>query len=269
MHSEITNGKKVNFLKIIFFNPFVKPTPIWTFPQRVFKQWRKIIKRIVVSVELKLGIGGAHLVGITPQGNSILKLNKDYALGNKGTLIELPRDRNMYHYVRNHGSWELELCKFLAKGLRVACLQLNSTVVLLDIGANVGLVSLQTMNLSGTTNEVFLVEPIRRNIYAIKNNLNELSNVSIHEFALSDKNRKAGIMTDFNNFGNSSYLSNAFENIDYFSTPTALVSTTEYCKKFLNNFDGYVIKCDTQGMGRINLVEISRTNLAKVSICSY
>lgn len=245
--------RKFNYLKIIYFNPFVKPTPIWTFPQRVFKQWRKIIKRIVVSVELKLGIGGAHLVGITPQGNSILKLNKDYALGNKGTLIELPRDRNMYHYVRNHGSWELELCKFLAKGLRVACLQLNSTVVLLDIGANVGLVSLQTMNLSGTTNEVFLVEPIKRNIYAIKNNLNELSNVNIHEFALSDKKRKAGIMTDFNNFGNSSYLSNAFENIDYFSTPTALVSTTEYCKKFLNNFDGYVIKCDTQGMDALIL----------------
>lgn len=160
--------RKFNYAKIIYFSPLVKPTPIWTFPQRVFKQYRKIIKRVVVLVELKLGIGGAHLVGITPQGNSILKLNKHYALGNRGTLIELPKDRNMYHYVRNHGSWELELCKFLAKGLKAACLQFNSNVVLLDIGANCGLVSLQTMNLSGTTNEVFLVEPIERNISAIK-----------------------------------------------------------------------------------------------------
>jgi FkbM family methyltransferase len=245
--------RQFNYLKLIYFNPFVKPTPIWTFPQRAFQQWRKIISRVVVSAELNLGIGGAHLVGNTPEGNSILKLNKDYALGNKGTLIQLPKDRNIYHYVRTYGSWELELCKFLSKGLRAAYFKNNSTVVLLDIGANTGLVSLQTMNLSGTTNEVFLVEPIKRNISAIKNNLNKLQNVHIHEFALSDKNGKAEIMTDFNNFGNSSYLSSAFEDIDYFSTPTALVSTAEYCKKFLNNFDSYVIKCDTQGMDALIL----------------
>lgn len=179
-----------NYAKIIYFNPFEKLTPIRTFPKRLFKQWGKIMKRIVVSVELALGIGGAKIIGITPQGNCILKLNKDYALGHKGSLIELPRDKTIFHYVKNHGSWELEVCKFLAKGLRAACLQLNSKVALLDVGANTGLVSLQTMNLSNTTNEVFLFEPIPRHIWAIKNNLKNLSNLHINEFALSDKIRK-------------------------------------------------------------------------------
>ena len=242
-----------NYSKVTYFNPCIKPTPIKTFPQRLFKQWGKIIERVVVSIKLKLGIGGAKMLGNTPQGNSILKLNKDYALGYKGSLIELPRDKTMYKYVKNHGSWELEVCKFLAKGLRTACLQLNSKVALLDIGANSGLVSLQTMNLSNTTNEVFLFEPIPRHIWAIKNNLKNLSNLHINEFALSDKNEKAEIFSDPNNFGNSSYLSSAFENIDYVSTSSALVETTEYCKKFLNNFNSYVIKCDTQGMDALIL----------------
>ena len=244
---------RFNYAKIIYFNPFVKLTPIRTFPKRLFEQYGKIIKRIFVSVELALGIGGAKMIGITPQNNSILKLNKDYALGYKGTLIELPRDKTIYKYVKNHGSWELETCKFLAKGLRAACQQLNSKVALLDIGANSGLVSLQTMNLSNTTNEVFLFEPIPRHIWAIKNNLKNLSNLHINEFALSDKNKKAEIFSDPNNFGNSSYLGSAFENIDYVSTSSVLVETTEYCKKFLNNFDSYVIKCDTQGMDALIL----------------
>jgi len=242
-----------NFLNIKYFNPLIKPTPIKTFPQRLFKQWRKIIKRIVLSVKLKLGIAGAKMLGNTPQGNSILKLNKDYALGHKGSLIEIPRDKNIYKHVKNHGSWELEVCKFLATGLRVACLQRNSKVALLDIGANYGLVSLQTMNLSNTTNEVFLFEPIPRHIWAIKNYLKNLSNLHINEFALGDKNQNAEIFSDPNNLGNSSFLSSAVANIDYISNPTILVETTEYCKKFLNNFDSYVIKCDTQGMDALIL----------------
>lgn len=244
---------RFNYAKIIYFNPFVKLTPIRTFPKRLVKQYVKVIKRIFVSIELALGIGGAKVIGITPQNNSILKLNKDYALGYKGSLIELPRDKTIFKYVRNHGSWELEVCKFLVKGLCTACQHLNSKVALLDIGANSGLVSLQTMNLSNTTNEIFLFAPIPRHVSAIKNNLRNLSNVHINQFALGDKNKKAEIFSDPNNFGNSSYLGSAMEEIDYVSTSTALVDTTEWCLKFLNDFDSFVIKCDTQGMDALIL----------------
>ena len=37
------------------------------------------------------------------------------------------------------------------------------------------------------------------------------------------------------------------------STLIQLVDTTEYCNSFLNNFEKYVIKCDTQGMDALIL----------------
>ena len=40
------------------------------------------------------------------------------------------------------------------------------------------------------------------------------------------------------------------------STKIQLVETTAYCNKFLNNFDRYVIKCDTQGMDALIMSRI-------------
>ncbi len=54
----------------------------------------------------------------TSSDNARLKLNKNYALGNKGFVVELPRDKMIYTYIKNRGSWELEESEFLASGLK-------------------------------------------------------------------------------------------------------------------------------------------------------
>jgi FkbM family methyltransferase len=205
------------------------------------------------SIAVPLGFFGARTVGVTPSGNTLLKLNKDYALGCKGTVLELPQDLVIYEYVKNYGFWELEESEFLARGLKRACRNPNTKTALLDIGANSGLVTLQAMNLSNTANDVFLFEPVPRHALAIKQNLRNLSNIHLHELALSDKNSEAVIFTQATNHGNTSLLNSVVSEIGMITTQIHTVETTEYCNRFLNNFEKYVIKSDTQGMDALIL----------------
>jgi len=240
--------------------PLSKPFPINTFLQRLMRKWLWIAKNILhfagnldTHIGSRLGFSGALMVGVTSSGNILLQLNKDYALGCKGTVLELPRDRIIYKSVKDNGFWELEESKFLARGLIKVSQKPRARVALLDIGANTGLVTLQAMNLSKTTNEVFLFEPVPRHASAIKQNLMNLSDVHINEFALSDKNGRADIFTQSTNHGNTSLLNSVVPTINMITTQIELVETTQYCKDFLNDFDGYVIKCDTQGMDALIL----------------
>ena len=244
--------------------PVPSPTPIKTFPRRLIKKWLLIAKEVVYftnevisTIGSRLGFLGARIVGVTPNGNTLLQLNKDYALGCKGTVLELPRDRFIYESVKRKGFWELEESEFLARGLKRACRDSGTQkVALLDIGANTGLVTLQAMNLSNTNAEVFLFEPVPRHASAIKQNLRNLSNFHLNEFGLSNKNRQANIFTEATNHGNTSLLNSVVPETGMITTQIQLVETTAYCNKFLGNFDSYVIKCDTQGMDALILSRI-------------
>jgi FkbM family methyltransferase len=205
-----------------------------------------------------LGFFGARYVGAASNGNHFLQLNKDYALGCKGDVLELPFDEKIYKQIKNSGSWELEESKFLARGLKKAFESQHTKTALLDIGANTGLVTLQALRLSNTTNEVFLFEPLSKHTSAIRHNLRNFLNIHINEFALSDINGKAEIFTEATNHGNTSLFKSVIPDIGMISTQIQLVQTTEYCEKFLKNFDSYVIKCDTQGMDALILSRLPK-----------
>lgn len=194
-----------------------------------------------------MGLSGARIVGTTPYGNTILELNKNYALGAKGTILEIPEDKVIFEYVKKRGSWELAESKFLARGL-VRATSNGTKAAFLDIGANTGLVTLQAVNLSNTSPEVFLFEPVPRHAVAIKQNLKNLSKIHVNEFGLSDKNRQSDIYTQPTNHGNTSILNSVVPINGRILTQIQLVETAEYCNKFLTDFQRYVIKCDTQGM---------------------
>lgn len=232
-----------------------KISPVKTFPKRLLRKSYYIAKNIVRPIIWRMGYLGARIVGTTPNGNTLLQLNKNYALGPKGTVLELPIDTVIFEVVRKWGYWELDESKFLAHGLKIACRK-TSKVALLDIGANTGLVTLQAVNLSNTLAEVFLFEPLPRHTSAIKKNLRNLSNIHINEFGLSDKSGEANIFTEATNHGNTSLLNSVVSEVGMISTQIQLVETTAYCNKFLTNFDKYVIKCDTQGMDALILSRI-------------
>jgi FkbM family methyltransferase len=221
------------------------------FPKKLGKKLIAITMNYWYKLGSRLGLLGAKKVGVSSNGNALLKLNRKYALGRKGTVLELPEDEVIYKYVKKYGCWELDESIFLARGLKSACANLNSNLALLDIGANTGLVTLQAMNIANTSNSVYVFEPIPRHVNAIKKNLFNLSKVNINEFALGDKNGNAIIFTEEANHGNSSLLKSVLPGTDVFSTEIKLVETTKYFNDHLNNFDKYVIKCDAQGMDAV------------------
>ena len=227
-----------------------------TFPKKLIAKWFFISKNLILILGSNLGFFGAKVLGTTLSGNTLLKLNKNYSLGKKGFILELPRDQVIFSSIRKNGEWELNESEFLAVGLNKICLKYNLKTALLDIGANTGLVTLQTMNISATNNSVFLFEPIPRHTIAIKHNLMNLSktnNIHINEFALSDRNENSYIYTDALNHGHTTLLKSLVSQNKRIETIIELVDTNEYCNNFLNGFDGYVIKCDTQGMDALIL----------------
>jgi FkbM family methyltransferase len=227
--------------------------PIKIFSQRLFTRWRDVAKKIVTLVGVRLGLLGSRIVGVTDSGNILLQLNRSYALGHKGKILELPRDQSIYECVKNYGSWEKDVSKFLALGLKKANMEPNTKIALIDIGANTGLVTLQAINLAKTEQEIFLFEPVPRHASALATNLSNLKNIHINNFALSDRNGIAEIFTEATNHGNTSLLKSAVPEIDMISTNIKLVETNTYCHQFLCNFEKYIIKSDTQGMDALIL----------------
>ena len=236
--------------------PIPKLFPLETFPQRLLMKLSTIARNLYELSGVRLGFLGASVSGSTDYGNTLLKLRKNYALGVKNSVIELPKDLTIYESVKNHGSWELEVSRFLAVGLTKTCHSSRSKTALLDIGANTGLITLQAMNLSQTENDVFLFEPVPRHALAIKNNLRNFSNIHINQFALSNKNGISLVFTESTNHGNTSLLKSVVPESGMTKSEIKLVDTQEFCAEFLNGFDSYIIKSDTQGMDALILARI-------------
>jgi FkbM family methyltransferase len=195
-------------------------------------------------------------VGASKGGNTLLTLNRNSPLGPRGTIIALPRDRVVFESVRQEGSYSPDVSEFLRGGLDSAP-QPSTPAALLDIGANTGLVSLQTMNSAKGSHEYFLFEPLPRHVEAIKHNLSNASveqKVHVHQVALSNETGTATIFTEQVNHGNSSLLQEAIVYpAEQIKTLVKTVDTARFFRDFGQEFDRFVIKYDTQGMDALIL----------------
>jgi FkbM family methyltransferase len=246
-------------MRIFTWIPLAKPLPLMTFPERLIKKWRSISMNLVGIIGQRVFLLGARVVGETALGNSLLQLNKDYALGRRGTVLELPKDRVIFEHVKRHGAWELEESRFLASALQKNGNSGNEKSAILDIGANTGLVTLQCINLAKTDPEVFLFEPIPRHAAAIRRNLGSSTRIHVNEFALSSKSGRTEIFTQPTNQGNTSLFQSVIPTGAQVKTQIELVDTAEYFRRseyLRNGFANYLIKCDTQGMDALILSRI-------------
>jgi FkbM family methyltransferase len=202
------------------------------------------------------GVNGASELGVNEVGNGLLKLNKNYPLGYKGEVIQLPKDRWIYRNVRSRGEWEFNESEFLSNGLAKAQRNPLNAVALLDIGANCGLVTLQILNLSAIGFDVFCFEPIKSHAKAIEHNLKKYQNISIHQVALGAENGHSKIYTEASNRGNSSLFKSVVPEGQVSESEIAIASTEEFCREYLLDYNSFVIKCDTQGMDALILSRI-------------
>jgi hypothetical protein len=169
--------------------PIIPLFPITTFLSRLLEKWTSLARLLFQYFCMKLNLVGARDIEIMENGNHILVLNQDTALGAKGNLVQLPKDTVIYNFVLLHGCWEVEESKFLANLLDSRKSQ-SSMGALLDIGANTGLVSIQSSNLGISEFELLMIEPLTQHLEAIHFNLklmNRSRNYKIFPGALSEK----------------------------------------------------------------------------------
>jgi len=248
-----------NFKKIKSWIPLPRLLPLRTFPSRLPLKLEFVYKAFKQILLLKMGKIGAKNIGTNQLGNALLRLNRDYPVGEKGFVIELPKDEVIFEQLQFTGSWEREISEFLATGLKKISLNKNSKPGMVDIGANCGFISLQTMNLLETTQDFYLIEPLPRHVHALRNNLEvmrEKKNIHIFEFGLSDISGSSDIYTEVLNQGNSTIFSNVVKSDSSRVTKIQLSDTKDFCEEYLIGHTGYVIKSDTQGMDALILSRI-------------
>lgn len=121
----------------------------------------------------------------TADGRYYLVLKRKCRLGAKGKALYLPKDEVISRFVRGTGMWDIETVDFLSKYTKSD--ENLFPVVLLDLGSNVGLISLQILNQNKI--KTILVEPVPEFVAFSKTNLIEhLDYVQVHNVALSDRN---------------------------------------------------------------------------------
>ena len=149
-------------------------------------------RRFLRRARAQFFIPAARSVGVTENGNHLVKLSRPSALGNRGAVLELPMDRMIFRNVYISGEWDSKLSHFLWEGLEGDS-EPEEKSALLDIGANTGLVTLQTMNMATRDHDYFLFEPIPRHVSAIRRNLGTNSSGSkVHIIPVAPSRTKMG-----------------------------------------------------------------------------
>jgi FkbM family methyltransferase len=250
------------------FIPIPRISPISTFPSRTLSKFSFLFKKILMVLGSKSRLSGARVLGFASDGNAMLMLNKSYVLGSKGAVFRMPLDRVIFKSVCQSGKWEIEESRFLAAGLVWANHNPESKVALVDIGANSGIVSIQSMNLVDTNSDLFLFEPLPKHFSALRFNLGHLKGngkVTANEFALGDKDETTTIFTQLSNYGNSSLVESVVPASEQIQTEIKVVDAKTYAIKHLAHYSSLVIKCDTQGMDPLILSRIPESIWDKVN----
>jgi FkbM family methyltransferase len=221
-----------------------------------------------------LRLSGARKTENIVNGNLHLVLNKKQALGEKNFIIELPKDRVIFEHVKRLGCWEIEVCLFLSQGMRRISTKHQKIATLIDLGANSGLISLQTIRILNTKAVLVLVEPVPIHLEAINFNLSSLRetcSIRIFPIALGKENEKMQIYSDVNNFGNTSLSINAMPDKNFLTQVVDVVDTQDWAVANLDESEFFVIKSDLQGHDAMALSRIpqriwDRTECAVVEI---
>ncbi len=189
-----------------------------------------------------------RFLGATPERMSnnqrALKLNRHTILGSRNDIVYIEEDDVIYKSIRLHGVWGDTESRFLATlG--------GSDTVLLDLGANIGSVTRQALNMNSKIPKVIVVEPRKATMINLKNNLTNFSNdktteIIFCEFALDKMSGKNFLYTETNNIGNSSLLESLVPSPDKEEIIT--MSGEDFYKNYLTSGAAYILKSDLQGM---------------------
>jgi FkbM family methyltransferase len=240
-----------------------------------------VLKKAILLALRLLNISGAKEVSFGKAKSHYLRLNKLNRIGPKNSIVNVPKDKFIFRSILRYGEWEYETSKFLAS--KILKLDTNKKILFLDIGAHVGLITLQiAQNLRrngfmGSNFQFLCIEPVTSNFNFCARNLSEVVGEAfkwdVRNIALGDTNTKSLIHINNENFGDSSLhtLGPKIDSSDEFVT---VVDTQTFSEIELSQFDAIILKCDTQGydvkiLARIPNLIWSRITSLVVEIESY
>ena len=194
----------------------------------------------------------------------VLKIKRDSAFGKKNAFITSRIDQLITPNILKSGKWDYFIIEFINK----YCLKKRSKFNFIDVGANIGLISLQLINTNRYIKNYFCVEPDIQNYNILKENLsvNKTNNINTYNYALIDgKNKKKQkIFIDKSNFGNYSLIKKNNYQIDYVKSYNA----KKFLNKIINKYGSYkfIYKSDTQGYDEIILLSLGSNIIKRFKI---
>jgi len=194
----------------------------------------------------------------------VLKIKRDSAFGKKNAVITSRIDQLITPNILKSGKWDYFIIEFINK----YCLKKRSKFNFIDVGANIGLISLQLINTNRYIKNYFCVEPDIQNYNILKENLsvNKTNNINTYNYALIDgKNKKKQkIFIDKTNFGNYSIIKKNNYQIDYVKSYNA----KKFLNRIINKYGSYkfIYKSDTQGYDEIILLSLGSNIIKRFKI---
>ena len=239
-------GRCIIFKSVTSYLPIVTLLPLKTFHLRIYNKWKFLINyRLLPFLHLK----GARKLQELQHGNMLIRLNADSSLGPKGTVLEVPKDEIIYQELRHRGEWEKEVSKFLSECIRDLKKE-SQNITFLDLGANIGLISLQVINNLEFNIKLIAVEPLPLHISALERNLKSISRtneVLILPVALGLESKMEYIYKQNTNSGNTSLFARVVPIDQVSKVRIQILNTEEFARKYLQNDHNFVIKSDLQG----------------------
>ena len=239
-------GRCIIFKSVTSYLPIVTPLPLITFHLRIYNKWKFLINyRLLPFLHLK----GARKLQELQHGNVLIRLNTGSSLGPKGTVLEVPKDKIIYRELRHRGEWEKEVSKFLSECIRDLKKE-SQNITFLDLGANIGLISLQVINNLEFNIKLIAVEPLPQHISALKRNLKSISRtneVLILPVALGLESKMEYIHKQNTNSGNTSLIARVVPTDQVSKIRIQMMDTEEFSSKYLQIEHNFVIKSDLQG----------------------
>jgi FkbM family methyltransferase len=205
-------------------------------------------------------------------------LKKNTPLGKKGENIKLFFDQIITPNVIKNGSWDIFIVNFIKKFSKK-----KISYSFIDVGANIGLMSRQILNVGIKINSIFCFEPEINNFLLLKKNVGFFNESFFFNYALGNtKKDKAKLYLDPLNKGNYSLSK---QNVKREYRNIKIINANTIIKKIIrsNRVDNIIYKSDTQGKDieiflsldadilkkiKIICIEISNFNFDKIDFLS-
>lgn len=235
-----------------FYVPIVNPMPFRSMLTRLKVKLNRIAFRVTNYYVLPyFKVSGAKDIGVNSDGNHVLSINSEKFLGKKHTLISMQKDSGIYEYVRVTGGWQLEECHVIAEALDKSALSTGMMSTFVDIGANVGLISLQVANIVKSRIKIQAVEPLPRHYKSIPSKLAKAQNIDsikIWPVAISKDDGLAEIYSEKSHFGNTSLDKKSMGKHKFKTEKIETISALKIFSEMNQDLTKFVIKVNTQGL---------------------